>query len=585
MRHRVILWALLFAAAQNPMFAAKEEKWFQISSDHFLLFSDAGEVKGRKLLADFEGRVATFSQAFGAIPPRQFPIEVLLFDKDEDFYQALPRPQGEERQNKSAYLIRGPDRLFIVARDKSPEDIANDVAHALGHVLFERYAQWQPFWLSEGAAEYVRKVGRAPETKVISDEEGYTASELVGIVQSSTYNDADPRSAFRTKSYRLIRILLEEKPETLKQYLQTLRHEAESLPKFPIDMTAFDARLKEYAETPLKMAAMTPDIKSVEVDRTKVSIHIGDVVLATDRATDAARWYNADTKEARAARAIVTRFTRSPAEAIRVLDRAAREAPDNGLVQYHLGTIEIPEKLDRKDLQSQIAALERAVQLLPLMGRAQSELARVYTLNGQPEKATPLISRALDLEPEFADRAYEIRADIRVAMGQYDQAFRDIKIAEAAPHTDKSMKERFTVKVMTFRKKIETARREAEDRRVQRLRSEVGKEVAEREPPPKPAPPPPPVPEGRISYEIEARAPIEVVEAIYPEYPVALRKSGAAGAIALRVDVGPAGKVKNAVVATSQLPDLNAATVDAVKKWSFKPGNRSIRLIVTYSLR
>jgi TonB family protein len=75
------------------------------------------------------------------------------------------------------------------------------------------------------------------------------------------------------------------------------------------------------------------------------------------------------------------------------------------------------------------------------------------------------------------------------------------------------------------------------------------------------------------------------VETVYPDYPEALRKSGAAGAIALRVDVGPDGKVKSAAIASSKLAELNAATLEAVKKWTFRPGNRSIRVIVTYSLQ
>src|SRR6185436_17143899 len=130
------------------------------------------------------------------------------------------------------------------------------------------------------------------------------------------------------------------------------------------------------------------------------------------------------------ARAILTRFSRSAAEAVRALDRTAREIPDNGLVQYHFGAIEVQEK---KDVQSQTVALERAVQLLPLMGRAHGELARVYTLIGQAEKALPLVARALELEPEFADRFYEIRANVRVALGQLDQAFHDINIASELP--------------------------------------------------------------------------------------------------------------------------------------------------------
>src|SRR6185503_13372858 len=110
-----------------------------------------------------------------------------------------------------------------------------------------------------------------------------------------------------------------------------------------------------------------------DADMAKLAIHHGDLLLATDRQADAARWYNADSKDARAARAIITRFSRPGPEAVRVLDRASRELPDYGLVQYHFGAMEVTEK---KDIESQVAALERAVQLMPLMGRAFAELAR-----------------------------------------------------------------------------------------------------------------------------------------------------------------------------------------------------------------
>lgn len=581
MRYRVILLALLLALSHLPL-SAKDAKWFELSSEHFLLFTDAGEAKGRKLLVDFESRVSAFSQVFGKVPPRQFPIEIFLFDNEPDYVEALPKTQGQETLTKSAYLLRGPDRLFIITKDKSPDDIANDVGHALGHALFERYILWRPFWLVEGAAEYVRKVGRSADTKKISEEEGFSAADLITIVPSETYNDNETGSAFRAQSYRLVRILLDERPDVLKQYIQTLRTAAENAPKIQIDTDAIDARLKAYVETPVKAPPTSPAIKSSEADLARVNIHHGDILLATGREADAGRWYNADSKDARAARAIVARLSRPPLEATRLLDRVAREIPDNGLVQYHFGAMQIQ---DKKDVQAQVVALERAIQLLPLMGRAYAELSRVYALNGQGEKALPMIGRALNLEPEFGDQFYAIRADINASLGQFDQAFRDINLASALPHSDRSSVERYVLKISEIRKKIENARRQIDDRRLEQIRKEVAEEAALREPPPKPTPPPPPVPTGSISYQIEARAVIEVLEAIYPDYPEALRKKGAAGNIALRVDVGPDGKVKTAAIASSQLPDMDAATLNAVKKWSFKPGNRSIRIIVTYSLQ
>jgi TonB family protein len=581
---RIVLFVLLVLAPAGSSLA-KDVKWFEVSSDHFLLFTDAGEAKGRRLVSDFENRVATFSQAFGKVPARQFPVEIFLFNEEQDFIEALPRVQGPQAENqvrKNAYFLRGPDRLFIVAKDKSPEDIANEVGHALGHALVERYGMWRPFWLSEGAAEYVRKVGRSADTKPISEQEGFTAADMLTIVPSATYNDNDPPTAFRSEAYRLVRFLLEQKPDPLRQYLQTLKTESDKLPKIAVDGDAIESQFKSYVETALKAVPVVPAIKAVEADPGKLAVNRGDLLLATSRESEAARWYNGDSIEARAARAIVTRFTRPPAEAIRVLDRAARELPSVGLVQYHFGILETQEK---KDLDSQTVALERAVQLLPLMGRAFGELARVYALNGQAQKALPMVAKAIDLEPEYADRFYEIRADVHLALGQSAEALRDINIASDLPHPDRSAIEHFNVRTLYVRKRIESARRERDSQELEALRGELRAEAERREPPPKPTPPPPPVPGGTISYEIETRAPIEVVDAVYPDYPEALRRQGAKGAITLQVDIGPDGKVKTASVTNSQLADLNKATTDAVKKWSFKPGNRSIRLVLKFSLQ
>lgn len=588
MRFRLALPALLFLLARTPGLPAKDVKWFEVSSDHFLLFTDTNEMKGRRLAADFENRVAAFSQAFGNVPARQFPIEIFLFNEEQDFIQALPRvenqnqDQNENQFRKNAYLLRGPDRVFIVAKDKSPDDVANDVAHALGHVLFERYGVWRPFWLAEGTAEYARKIGRGADTKPISEEEGFSAAEVLTIVPSAAYNDNDPPTPFRAQSYRLLRILLDQKPEALKQYFQTLRTPSDKAPRFPIDGAPLDAALKTYTETPLKPPAAAPVMKSSEAAAARLAIHLGDLLLATDRQADAARWYNADSKDARAARAIITRFSRPGAEAVRVLDRASRELPEYGLVQYHFGAMEIQEK---KDVQSQVAALERAVQLLPRMGRAFAELARVYALDGQAAKGLPLIAKAIELEPESADHFYEIRADVHLALGESAEALKDINLASDLPHADRSAVERYNLKTGAIRRRIEAARREVDLRELEQLRSELRAKANEIEPPPKPQPPPPPVPGGSISYEIETRAPIEVVEAVFPDYPETLRSKGTAGTITLQVAIGADGKVTAATIAGSQLQDLNNATLAAVKKWVFKPGNRSIRLVLKFSLQ
>ncbi len=582
MRFRVVLFGFLFLAAQSGSLKAKDARWFEISSEHFLLFTDTNEAKGRRLVSDFENRAAVLAQALGKIPARQFPIEIFLFSNEPDFIEVLPHGLGEEQLRKSAFLLRGPDRIFVVAKDKSPDDIANDAGHAVGHVLFERYVMWRPFWLAEAAAEYFRKAGRSPDTKAIPDEDRFSAADLVTIVPSATYNDNDLPTPFRTESYRFLRLLENENPDVLRQFVQSLRAESEAAPKLSIDLDGMESKLKSYAETLMKAPPVVAAVKSAEADPARLAIHRGDLLLATERQSEASRLYNADSKDARAARAILTRFSRPAPEAVRVLERASRELPESGLVQYHFGAMIID---DKKDIQSQVAALERAVQVLPLMGRAHAELARVYALSGQAEKSLALTAKAIELEPEFADHFFEIRADAQLALGETAKALHDVNIASDLPHADRSTVERYLVKVSTIRRRIEAVRREGDQRDLDTVRNEVIAKAAEREPPPKPAPPPPPVPQGSIGYEIETRAPIEVVRTSYPDYPEALRRKGAAGKLTVSVDIGPDGKVKTATVANSTIPDMNNATVEALKKWSFNPGNRSIRVVFTFTLQ
>ena len=70
MRYRLILPVFLLLLCWIRVLHAKDPKWFEMSSEHFLLFTDTNEAKGRRLISDFENRVAAFSQAFGKVPAR-----------------------------------------------------------------------------------------------------------------------------------------------------------------------------------------------------------------------------------------------------------------------------------------------------------------------------------------------------------------------------------------------------------------------------------------------------------------------------------------------------------------------------------
>jgi protein TonB len=446
---------------------------------------------------------------------------------------------------------------------------------------------WRPFWLAEGAAEYVRKLGRNADTKTVSEKDGFTVDDLLTIVPSATYQDTDPPTAFRLQSYRLLRVVLQENPEALREFVKALGREDGNEAKLGMSVEELSKKFAGYAETAAKLPPVAAAVKSQPAEPPYLAIHRGDVLVAAERTSDAPRYYNGDTPAARGARAIMTRFTRMPAEAMQQLARAAHDLPDHGLVQYHYGAMESDAAKDR---EPQTAALESAVKLLPSFGRAYAELARLYVLSGKDKDALPLLERALELEPEFADHYYDIRANALVGLGRPEEAVRAINIAEALPHADRKTTEAYMLKVAAVKKKIETKRREADSARETLIRRDVERKVNELEPvvPPQP---PAPIPGGQINFEIASTSTIDVVDTVYPDYPEDMRKLGKAGRISLRVTVGPDGKVRNAVVSNSQLPQLNSATVDAAMKWTFKvpprprPAPVTITLTFTYALQ
>ena len=570
---------------------AQNVRWFEVTSGNFLLFTDTSEAKGRRLVTDLEQRIASFQTAFGVVPKRQLPIEILLFKHTEDFLSSAPTatpPDTGIDAYSSAYILRGADRIFVVAQDNSPDDIANDVGHELGHLFLDRTLLWHPFWLEEAAAEYFRKVGRNPDGKRIVPADRIPAGDILTIVPSGTYKDSDPAGPFRIQSYRLLRIVLENSAAELSAYINALKAEAGRDARLSIDERRATEQLNQFVDTRILPGVAAADIQSREISPAAASVHRGDVMVAARKNTQASQWYEGDSDDARAARAVFAKVT-SGSEAVPLLTRAVADFPDRGLIQYHFGTI---ESQDPTVITNQIAALERAVRLLPLMGRAYSELARVMTIGFQAAEALPLLDRAVALEPEYADRFYILRAETLVVLHRYDEAYKTAKLAAALPHADRSAAAIYNQKVVMLDQRIQDIRIEAERLQVDQLQEKVAAEATRREPVKPPAPPPQPDRAGQVEYQFEATNPVEILKHVLPEYADKLVKSGKAGKITLQVNIGRDGAVANATVTDSEIPEMNADTVAAVKKWTFKPLIRAgqpvafnIKLIFNYSIQ
>src|SRR5262245_43081394 len=93
-RAGLILVCVLF---QCLTLSAKDPVWLELSSEHFVLFTDTDQTKAQRVLTDLETRVSAFAQVFGKIPARQFPIEIFIFNTEQDFVDAAPKMPPEQK--------------------------------------------------------------------------------------------------------------------------------------------------------------------------------------------------------------------------------------------------------------------------------------------------------------------------------------------------------------------------------------------------------------------------------------------------------------------------------------------------------
>ena len=588
---RFVLMSVLLAGvvfARSTLRA--QTAWIALNSEHFLLYTDTNPDKGGRLLEDLEGRYQVFSQVFYPLEPRASRIRVVLIDDRQDFLAWVPEPM--KVHNLAAYLLSGSAGPFVLARDSSPESIADAVGHSLGHLLLSRSVLWQPFWLQEGIGEYLRGLGRGSGDDSVSREDGFSLADILTIVPSQNYDDLDEGRVFRLQSYLLLRILLERYPEQFDSYLRLLRSEDGVDATLGAESQSVESDLFQYGADALPFPATAVSSPPRTVPTGERDAMLGDLAASAGFEPRARDFYAGSPSEAARIGLAVLGAGRAGSGGRQTFERLVEDFPESGLAHYYLGILE-PET--DEDLRAQIIALERAVELMPLSGRARAELGRLYVLDERPGEAITLVDQALRLEPELGDRFYEILAEAQMSLGDYERAGENIQIASSLPHSDVSSLERYDRLVPDFYRKMETHRRDREADRVEQLRREV--EVIADRVDPRPVPvPEAPASVGRISYSISSGGAAGVTapplrEAPMPDYTAELRRRGVEGRVVVEVDLDRRGRIADLRVRSSEDPELSASALDAVGRWRFDPARRgfesteySFRLTLTFYL-
>jgi tetratricopeptide (TPR) repeat protein len=143
MKPQVSATLLLLAAAH---LSAADPKWIRMKSEHFEMYSSAGERATRDTLKSFEQVRSFFQEAIGIKEEKPIPVRLVAFNSVKEYE---PYSLNEAAV---AYYMPGADGDTIVMSHTGIE--ARPMAvHEYTHLVLEHAGLTLPPWLNEGLAE------------------------------------------------------------------------------------------------------------------------------------------------------------------------------------------------------------------------------------------------------------------------------------------------------------------------------------------------------------------------------------------------------------------------------------------------
>jgi len=185
--------------------------WLWIASPHFELVTDAGEKKGRQLIARMEQIRAVFSESIGG-RSQPLPVRLFLFRSEREFRDY--RPSSATR----GFFQSGPERDHIVILDAG-EETDRVAFHEYVHLVMNHSTAALPLWLEEGTAEFYSTLswrdGRLSvgspignHVRVLLSQSWLTAAQLEAVTRSAgVYNEASRAGLFYAQSWALAHML------------------------------------------------------------------------------------------------------------------------------------------------------------------------------------------------------------------------------------------------------------------------------------------------------------------------------------------------------------------------------------------
>jgi tetratricopeptide (TPR) repeat protein len=163
-----IFFPLVLVVAAFPARAA-DQHWLRVSSDHFVVVTDANDKSGHDVAAHFEQMRSIFGQMLSRGKLRMSePMEIIAIHGDTDYKQLAPQVNGKAIDS-AGFWLSGEDRIFIVLNLSQP-DPWRAVEHQFAHYMLNYNYPATPPWFDEGFAEYFASLNLTPKTAELGSD-------------------------------------------------------------------------------------------------------------------------------------------------------------------------------------------------------------------------------------------------------------------------------------------------------------------------------------------------------------------------------------------------------------------------------
>ncbi len=159
----------MFALLMSLPAHAADQHWLRLSSDHFIVVTDANEKSGHDVVAHFEQMRSIFGQLLSRGKLRMSePMEIIALRSDKDYGQLAPQVGGKAI-DPGGFWLSGEDRIFIVLNLSQP-DPWRAVEHQFAHYMLNYNYPPTPPWFDEGFAEYFASLNLTPKSAELGSD-------------------------------------------------------------------------------------------------------------------------------------------------------------------------------------------------------------------------------------------------------------------------------------------------------------------------------------------------------------------------------------------------------------------------------